>query len=137
MEKLKINHLAVWILVILFQGISLLWYSQLLFASKWVELVGKSAEDFAGTSAFLYIISIIAAAALYYLMAWLFKELNVITVRKGLWMSFLFWLCFLFLLAATSDLFSMNPITLTLIDKGNYLVCFLLGGILLSTWKRK
>ena len=137
MEKLKINHLAVWILVILFQGISLLWYSQWLFASKWMELVGKSAEDFMGASPFFYIVPIIGAIALYYLMAWLFRELNVTSIGKGILLSFLFWLCFLFLMAFTNDLFSLYPITLTLINKGNYLVCFLLGGILLSTWKRK
>ena len=137
MEKLKMNHLAVWILVILFQGISFLWYAPFLFGTKWTELANMKAEDMEGGSPFLYLIPIAAAIILYYLMAWLFKELNVITVGKGLFLSFLFWLGFLFLLAFTNDLFALRPILMTLIDKGNYLVCFLLGGFILSLWKRK
>ena len=136
MGNQKINHVAVWILVVFHQIVALLWYAPFLFGMKWMELLNKTAEDFSASSPLNYIVTIITALAMTYLLAWLFKELKINTPLRGLFYSFIFALGFFFLEMLTVGMISLRHFGLTLIDGGMYLVNFLIAGIVLGAWKK-
>ena len=136
MGNQKINHVAVWILVVFHQIVTLLWYAPFLFRNKWMELLNKSAEDFSASSPLNYIIAIITALAMTYLLAWLFKELKINTPLRGLFYALIFCIGFLVLEMLTVGKFSLRPLGLTVIDGGMYLVNFLIAGVVLGGWKK-
>lgn len=136
MQELKLNHLAIWTLVIAHQVVAFVWYSPVLFGNQWMALLGKTADDFTGANPINYIVAIITAAAMTYMLAWLFKKLNVNTLLKGVFYAFVLFVCFLFLQTLTHGLFSFRPVGLTLIDDGMYLVNFVIAGAVIGTWKK-
>jgi len=136
MKTLKVNHAAVWILVLIHQIIGAAWYSPFLFAEKWMQLMGKSMQDFENADITPYIISIINAIVLNYAMAYLFKKLNVENFMRGMYYAFIFWFAFLFVELLTFNAFELRPVGLTLIDSGKSLVTFLISGLVLGTWKK-
>lgn len=136
MQKLKINHFAVWVCVILQQVIPALWFSELLFGKKWVELSNLKEEDFVDPSSVPFIASFLVSIFVCYFMAWLFKELKTQNVLDGIKLSFFFWLAFVVGQIAVIDMFSFKPFALSLINSGFILVSLILAGILLSTWKK-
>jgi len=136
MKKLKINHAAVWILVMLHQVIGGIWYSPFLFGEKWTELIGKTMSDFSDAGMLPYVISIIASIITNYVMAYLFVKLGVDNFIKGLYYAFLFWMGFLFVETVTFYSFELKPIGLSLINSGKSLVTFLLSGFILGMWNK-
>ncbi len=136
MGNQKINHIAVWILVVFHQIVALLWYAPFLFGNKRIELLNKTAEDFSAFSPLNYIVTIITALAMTYLLAWIFKELKINTPLRGLFYAFIFALGFFFLEMLTVGMISLRPFGLTLIDGGMYLVNFIIAGIVLGAWKK-
>lgn len=136
MGKLKINHVAVWILVVVHQIIAVIWYAEFLFGKKWMQLLNKIAEDFQGASPLNYVIAIITAIVMTYMIAWLFTKINVDNGIKGLQFGFAFGVSFFFLQVMTQGFFSMRPFGLTLIDGGMYMVNFIIAGIVLGVWKK-
>ncbi len=136
MGNLKINHIAVWILVVFHQIVALLWYSKFLFSTKWMELLGKTDADFAGANPLKYIVAIVTALAMIYLLAWIFQELKINNPLRGLFYAVIIGLGFYFLQTLTTGLFSLRPFGLTLIDGGMYLVNFIIAGIVLGAWKK-
>lgn len=136
MGNQKINHVAVWILVVFHQIVALLWYSKFLFSAKWMELLGKSDADFAAANPFNYIIAIVTALVMTYLLAWIFKELKINNALRGLFYAVIIGLGFYFLQTLTTGFFSLRPFGLTLIDGGMYLVNFIVAGIVLGAWKK-
>jgi len=136
MKNLKINHVAVWILVLVHQIIGGMWYSQIGFAGIWTELMGKSTSDFQNAGFMPFIFSIVSAIIMVYSMAWLFKKLKVENFANGLRYAFIFWFAFLFVELATFNSFELRPFELTLIDAGKSLVTFLITGLILGVWKK-
>ncbi len=136
MKTLKINHAAVWVLVLIHQIIGAMWFSPFLFAEKWMQLMGKPMQDFENADITPYIFSIINAIILNYAMAYLFLKLNVENFMRGLYYAFIFWFAFLFVELLTFNAFELKPIGLTLIDSGKSLVTFLVSGFVLGTWKK-
>jgi len=136
MKQLKINHVAVWILVVVQIIIAFIWYAPFLFGNTWMELLEKSEDDFTGASPLNYIVAIITAIAMTYMLAWLFKELNINTTLKGVLYALGFGISLFFLETLTQGLFALRPLGLMLIDGGMYLVSFLIVGIVLGSWKK-
>lgn len=136
MKTLKINHAAVWILVLIHQIIGAVWYSPFLFAGKWTELIGKSMSDFENASIMPYAFSIAASIITNYVMAYLFVKLGVENFIKGLYYAFLFWLGFLFVEYFTFNSFELKPPGLAFINTGKSLVTFLVSGFILGMWNK-
>ena len=136
MKTLKINHAAVWILVLIHQIIGAVWYSPFMFAGKWTELIGKSASDFENAGMMPFVISIAASIITNYVIAYLFVKLGVENFIKGLYYAFIFWLGFLFVETATFYSFELKPIGLALINSGKSLVTFLISGFILGMWNK-
>ena len=137
MEKLTINHLAVWVSIILATAIGFLWYG-MLFQEQWMEMVGldlaKIEANPAGTS--IWITNFIATIVPIYTLAWLFTKLNISSGIQGATYGLLIAFAFVFLTRMTSDMFAMNPYGLTWIEGGNNLVVLSLAGFILGAWRK-
>lgn len=137
----RINHLAVWLLVIVQQLLSFAWYSPYLFGFKWINLAGYrlSAIPPAGTVAFYkpFLVSIFASALVCYGLAALFKTLNINSARKGAILASGCWIAFSFSLQLTHNEFANRPLTLTLIDTGRDWIMFVSAGLMLPKWRLK
>jgi hypothetical protein len=136
MQKTKINHMAVWLLVLGFQVLSTLWFSPLLFADQWMTFLGKEFKDFGGESISGIIFSVIGAVSYCYFLAWLFLKLKIEKGIQGLLIGFLLaGICFV-LPTFTQDSFSLRPFGLSMINCFIILINFSLAGFTLASWKK-
>ena len=135
----KINHLAVWILVVLHQLIGFGWYT--LFGNVWLNYHAKTMTDIEQTHDVLpYVVAIVASIFVNYALAWLISRLDMQNARCGLSLALICWFCFLFVEYATVASFSAfgtNPWPLILIDMGRAFVAFALSGLVLGAWQKR
>ena len=136
MKKQKINHLAVWILIILVQAFPVIWYDTVFFGIRWMELNNLTAADFEDFGNEGFVVAFVAATALVYALAWLFLRLLVSTGVEGVKVVFVLWLALIFLELTTQNMFTLRPFELTLIDQGVVLVKYECIGITLGAWKK-
>jgi len=137
MEQLKINHLAVWVNVVLLHMLGFLWYGPI-FGEPWMEMVGLTmAEAEAGSAEVgMWITNFIATVVPMYALAWIFTKMNVNTALKGLWVGFVIAFSFVFLSDMTGDMFAQNPYGLSWITGGFSLVGLSITGLILGAWRK-
>lgn len=134
-KKLTINHAAVIVLTIVYQVVMMGWYT--LFSEPWVNLQGKTIEDFAeGSSPAPYAIALGAALVLHYVLVWAFQRMNIQSGLDGLRTAFILGLGLNSLQLLVQYTFSMRPVGLALIDGGAVLLVFLIAGYVLGSWKK-
>jgi hypothetical protein len=135
----KINHLAVWILVVVHQLIGWGWYS--VFGEMWLNYHAKTMTDIERTHSFVpYVIAIIASIFVNYALAWLFAKLHVAHALTGLKIAIVCWFAFLFVEYSTIAVFSAfetNPWPLIFIDMGRPFVAFAISGLVLGAWRKR
>jgi hypothetical protein len=135
----KINHLAVWILVVVHQLIGWGWYS--IFGEAWLNYHAKTTTDIERTHSFVpYLIAIVASIIVNYVLAWFIRRLNISNATAGLKIGILCWFAFLFVEHATISAFSAfetNPWPLVFIDMGRAFVAFAISGLVLGAWPRR
>ena len=79
----KINHVAVWILVVVHQLIGWGWYA--FFGEKWLNLHARTMTDIEHThNVSAYVFAIVTAIVVNYTLAWLISRLNATTAVAGL-----------------------------------------------------
>ena len=134
----RINHLAVWLLVIVHQLIGWGWYAVL--GEKWLNLHARTATDIEQThNASAYVLAVVTAIIVNYALAWLIARLDSPNAMCGLKTALLCWFAFLFVEYATIAVFSSfetNPWPLILIDMGRPLVAWSISGVVLGAWRR-
>jgi hypothetical protein len=133
----RINHLAVWLLVLIQQGIGALWYSSLLFGKKWITLQGKTAVDLDKSDPVPFVLAFIAAVALTYFIAWLINRLNLKSIGAAIIVAVMVWFCTCFFEHVAYDAFRDIPLGITLIDMGQTLLKYVVIGVGLGAWKKK
>jgi len=135
----KINHLAVWLLVIVHQLIGWGWYT--LLGDAWLNQHAKTMTDIERShNVGAYMLAIVTAIVVNYALAWLIWRLNTQTPLAGLLIALICWFAFLFVEHATISVFSAfetNPWPLILIDTGRPLIAFATSGFVLGAWRRK
>lgn len=131
------NHIAVWTCIVLYQLISILWYSPFLFANEWMNYLGKSFNDFNGESVSGLVFSILGAVTFNYFLAWLFIQLQINHALKGLALAFILALCCFTFQTFTQDSFSLRPVGLSLINSGSILLNFCISGLILGGWRKR
>jgi len=135
MKTLKINHLAILVIVILGQLIPFGWYT--IFAEKWMSLNGLTTEEIESQmSATPYISSIITSIVFAYVFAWLFKRLSIKSASEGLKTALIIWLPFSLLNHITVNLFSFRPYALSWIDAGSDFLIYAAIGLILGGWRK-
>ena len=134
----KINHLAVWTLVVIHQLIGWGWYA--IFGEKWLNLHARTMTDIERThNVGAYVFAIVTAIVVNYTLAWLISRLNATTAVAGLKIALLCWFGFLFVEHATIAVFSSfetNPWPLILIDIGRPFLNFAVSGLVLGAWRK-
>ncbi len=134
MKQLKINHAAVWIIVVLAQAIPAVWYG--IFAEPWMEMNNLTEEMATSGGSTPFIVSIISSVALTYMIAWVFVRMNVDSLMDGLKTGFIMGFPIAILSTMTVNMFSIRPYGLAWIDGGAQLIIWVLSGIILGAWRK-
>lgn len=133
----RINHAAVWLLVMVHQLVGWGWYA--IFGETWLNLHARTATDIERThNVSAYILAIVTAVIVNYALAWLLGRMNATTAMQGLKIALVCWFSFLFFEFATIAVFSAfetNPWPLVAIDMGRPLIAWSISGLLLGRWK--
>ena len=118
-----------------------LWYN-VLFSTRWMAYHGKimtDIEEDKGDFAPLFV-SIAAAIAINYTIAWLIGRFGLKSAGGGLRIALICWVAFLLMPYSTIEAFSAfgrNPAEIVLINMGYNLVVFAMAGVVLAAWPRK
>jgi Protein of unknown function (DUF1761) len=135
----RINHAAVWFLVVIHELIGWGWYAA--FGEKWLNLHARTMTDIERThNVSAYVLGAVTAIVVNYALGWLFARLNVTNAIAGLKTALFCWAAFLFMEYATIAVFSSfetNQWPLILIDMGRPLVAFAVSGLVLGGWRRR
>ena len=135
----KINHLAVWILVVVHQLIGFGWYA--LFGELWLRYHARTMTDIEQTHDFApYLVAIAASIAVNYALAWLISRLNATSAVAGLKIAIACWFAFLFVEYSTVSAFSAfetNPWPLVFINMGRPFLAWSLSGLVLGAWQKR
>jgi hypothetical protein len=134
----RINHLAVWVLVVVYFLIGWGWYA--IWGDTWLNLHAKTATDIERThNVGAYVLAFVASIFLNYALAWLIARLNAQRAVCGLGVALICWFAFVFVEYATISVFSAfetNPWPLICIDMGRPLLGFAISGLVLGAWRR-
>ncbi len=133
-----VNYLAVLTSGVVIFILGGLWYSPVLFAKKWMALVGKSEADLkagSGAMPLLYLIAFICGLISAWALAVILNHFVDLTPLRGALVSGLCWLGFAGATSYANALFSQKPKQLWLIDSGYNLVSFVIAGIILAVWR--
>jgi hypothetical protein len=135
----KINHLAVWILIVVYFLIGWGWYA--IFGEKWLNLHARTMTDIERThNVGAYALAFIASVVVNYTLAMLLSRLNATSAFSGLKIALACWFAFVFMEYATICVFSAfetNPWPLILIDMGRPFVAFAISGLVLGAWRKR
>ena len=135
----KINHLAVWILIVVYFVFGWGWYA--ILGEKWLNLHARTMTDIEHTHIVgAYVLAFIAAVAVNYTLAILISRLNATSALCGLKIALACWFAFLFMEYATISVFSAfetNPWPLICIDMGRPLLGFAVSGLVLGAWRKR
>jgi len=127
MKTLKINYLAVLVIVILAQIIPMGWYTA--FQEKWMAYNNLTMEMGSDAGATPYIASIVYGAFLAWALAWAFQRMKVESAMDGLKSALILGFPVTILSNIMINLFSMRPYSLSWIDGGCGLIIFAVGRI--------
>src|SRR5438045_7344331 len=101
----RINHIAVWILVVVYFLIGWGWYA--IWGDTWLNLHARTMTDIERThNVGAYVFAIVAAIIVNYALAWLIVRLNATNAIAGLKLALLCWFAFLFVEHSTLALCS-------------------------------
>jgi hypothetical protein len=141
MHYMGVNLWAVLVSALATMVIGFVWYSPLLFANPWMILMGYDPNDkakiaelqkSAGPSYGLALIaSVLSAAVLGKLIA----VTHITSALYGVKMSLAVWLGFVTTVQLTNALFARQRARLYLINTGYQLVCYVVMGVILATWR--
>jgi len=137
MAALQVNLLAVLVCSIITFILGALWYSPLLFAKKWVELIGKTDEELKqGANAMTYVMAFVLGFMSNFSLAFVINLSKVAIFYDGALVGAMCWIGFAGATSYTNQvIFVQRPATLWSIDSGYNLVSFMISGAILAIWK--
>ena len=130
----QVNYLAVLVTGIAIFALGGLWYSPVLFAKKWIALMGKTEDELKAASSSMplaYLSVFLCGLITSFALAVLLNHFTGITPLRGAEVGVLCWLGFAGATSYGSGLFSMQPKLLWLINSGYNLVAFVIAGMFL------
>jgi hypothetical protein len=140
MEFPHVNYLAVLICGAIIFVLGGLWYSPLLFAKKWIALMGLSDEDIkkAASSSnmpMMYLMAFVCGLLVSGAMAVIIGKSGDVSIISGVLLGAICWLGFAGATSFATALFSMQKKGLWLINSAYNLVSFVIAGAILAAWK--
>ena len=137
----SLNYWAVLVSAVATMVVGFLWYSPLLFAKPWMREMGYDPNDKAKTQEMqksagpAYAGSMIASLLSAFTLALIFHALAADSIHDALPISFHIWLGFVATVQFTGALFTRQSMKLFAINTGYQLVCYLVMGVILVSWK--
>ncbi|HVR41479.1 MAG TPA: DUF1761 domain-containing protein [Thermoanaerobaculia bacterium] len=131
-----VNWLAVLVSAVAIFILGGLWYSKLLFAKKWIVLMGKTEEELrsANPSPLMFVYAFLCGFVISFALAVILNHFSDLQWCRGIEIAVLCWL-FAGATSFANAVFSMKPKALWLIDSGYNLVSFIIAGVILSVWR--
>jgi hypothetical protein len=138
MNNLRINHVAVWVCVIIVHALGFLWYGPL-FGEKWMAFVGYDQESMQEDSMnpAIWVLNSVAIIAPIYLLAWLFIKLNIVTGIRGALIALAITFCFHHLGVMNANMFAGQPYGLAWITGGYVMTGLTISGFILGAWTKR
>jgi hypothetical protein len=137
MNNLRINHLAVWVSIVLMHALGFLWYG-VLFAEQWMAMVGMDEatmqEDSGSMS--VWIMNSVAIIASAYFLAWLLAKLGVTGIRAA-GTGFIVAFVVHHLNLMNTNMFAGEPYGLAWITGGYVIASFTIAGFIIGSWVKK
>ena len=134
----KINHLAVWTLIVVYFLIGWGWYT--VFGDWWLNLHAKTMTDIERThNVGAYVVAFVASIVVNYTLAIFIARTNPKGPFCGLKVALACWFAFVFMEYATISVFSAfetNPWPLICVDMGRPLLGFAISGLVLGSWRK-
>jgi uncharacterized protein DUF1761 len=133
-----VNNVAVLVAGVVIFLLGGLWYSPVLFAKRWVALIGKSEEELkanTGNMPLSYVFVFLCGLVTAWIMALVVGNFSTAAAVDGALVGALCWLGFAGATSFGTALFSGKPKALWLIDSGFNLAAFVIAGIILAAWR--
>ena len=130
---MKTNHKAVWLVVLIAQIIPAIWYG--LFVDAYLSLNHLTMEDTAHPIA--YLVSIISATALTYMLSHIYGRMNILSAIDGAKTALIIGFPIYILGLITWNLFSLRPYALAWLDGGVNLIILIIAGAIIGGWHKK
>ena len=133
-----VNNVAVLVSGVVIFLLGGLWYSPVLFAKRWVVLIGKSEEELkanAGNMPLSYLSVFLCGLVTAWIMALVVGNFSPATSVDGALIGAICWVGFAGATSFGTALFSGKPKALWLIDSGFNLAAFVIAGIILAAWR--
>ncbi len=134
MKRMKFNHPAIWVCIILTQVLPVVWYSIIQQPiMSFNELLTRYYE--ANETSWLFITSILGGVLAMYVLAWLYRELKVDSGREGLITGLILGFALNMISLYNINMFSDQPIDLAIIDGGANTMVYGVAGFILGAWR--
>ncbi len=140
MQLPQVNYFAVLVSAAVIWILGAVWYSPALFSKRWVVLQGRSEEELkkaaAGSNMGLMLLqAFLCGLVTSWTLAVIINHFVSMTAIRGALVGGLCWFGFAGATSYATNLFSMKPRQLWLIDSGYNLASFILAGIILGIWR--
>jgi hypothetical protein len=141
MKFMGVNLWAVLASALATMAVGFVWYSPLLFARRWMVLMGYDPDDkakiaemqkSAGPS---YMLSLVASVVSAAVLGKIIAIATINTPLYGMKVGLAVWLGFVTTVQLTNSLFMRQPAKLYAINTGYQLVCFLAMGAIMGAWR--
>ena len=138
LPSVEINYLAVLAAAIVSMAIGMAWYSEFLFGSMWMKLMGFTSKDIEKGKkegmGKLMLAAFVGSLVMSYILSLFIKYVQASTTLEGLEVGFWLWLGFLATSMLNSVLWEGKPTKLYLINVSHQLVSMLAMSLILILW---
>jgi hypothetical protein len=136
---MKIKYPAVIVATLVHYFLGGLWYSPLLFANKFLQLINWSPDKVAAmenqSHAKELVIAFVTSLVLVYILAHFVQYTKATTAMAGIQTAFWLWLGFIVTTQAATVIFEQRPLGLYLLNIGYQFVGCALAGAILAVWR--
>jgi hypothetical protein len=135
-----VNYLAVLVSGVVLFMLGGLWYSPVLFAKKWMALMGLTEAEIKAAGAkeqmpLRYVAVFFCALITSLALAIVMNHFPPYTALHGALIGGFCWFGFAGATSFGTALFSMKPLQLWLINSGYNLASFVIAGVILAVWR--
>lgn len=131
-----INHLAVIVCAIILWILGAIWYSPVLFAKKWSELIGVKREPGRREGLLLGMTaSLIGDVVMSFILANIIVWSHTVGFGNGAVIGVLVWIGFIAAPNLPQGLYEKRPFKLFSINSGYWLLGLLIIGSILASWR--
>jgi hypothetical protein len=134
-----VNYLAVLVAGIVIFVLGGLWYSPVLFARRWMALMGKTEEELkaagAGSMPILYLLAFLCGLVIAWAMAVVVNHFPPFTLARAAGLGLFCWAGFAAPTSFATAIFSSTPKPLWLINSAYNAVSFVLAALIIVAWR--